>query len=114
MSTFPPSAPRVNPVQVTARWISNNLHKPGGQSVVEVNGTSYWLTVLRDGGRITGYRLEKFGTNGRVSYDLAAVAGPCACECGDYLYRRAEQADPALRACKHIAGVSRLLADAGQ
>jgi hypothetical protein len=114
MSTFPPPAPGVKPVQVTARWISNNLHKPGGQSVVEINGTSYWLTVLRDRGQITGYRLEKFGTHGRVSYDLAAVAGPWCCECGDFLHRRAGQADPALRECKHIAAVRRLLADAGQ
>jgi hypothetical protein len=113
MATFPPPAPRVNPVQVSARWIRNNLHKPDGQSVVEVNGSTYWLTVLRDGGRVAGYRLEKFGTYGQVCYDLAAVAGPWSCECGDYLYRRAEQADPALRQCKHIAGVRRLLADAG-
>jgi hypothetical protein len=113
MATVPPPAPRVNPVRVTARWLGNNLHKPDGQSVVEINGTSYWLTVLRDGEQTIGYRLEKFGTHSQVCYDLAA-AGPWSCECGDYVYRRAEQADPALRDCKHIAGVRRLLADAGR
>jgi hypothetical protein len=100
----------VQPVSVSPRWLRNNLHEPDGQSLVEINGTAYWLTVLRDGDHIVGYRLEKLAS-GRVAYDVDVTAEPWTCECGDYLHRRAGK-DP--NGCKHCAGLRQLLAAVGQ
>jgi hypothetical protein len=102
MSNATRSPRPVKPVGGTARWLRNNLGKPDGQSVLEINGRSYWLTVLRDGERVVGFRLEKFG--GGTTYDVNAETWECSCP--DATYRE--------RQCKHSKALQAALWAAGQ
>ena len=98
MSTVRPESRPVKPVVGAVRSIINNLGG-GTPSALAINGAPYWLTVLTDGGRTVGYRLQK---EDGTTYDIDATQQPWACECPDFQYRRAGK-DP--KGWKHIAGL---------
>ncbi len=97
---------KVKPVGGACRWLVRIGET--GMGALEINGTAYVLTVLKDGNTTAGYRMEK--SNG-TTYDIDATAEPWTCDCKDYLYRRAGL-DP--KGCKHIAGLKAALAAAGK
>lgn len=73
-----------------------------GKSVTE----AYIVTENLDGVCLVGYRLEK--PDGTV-YDLPADLS--GCDCPDAVYRRSQAKEPELRACKHVRGLRKALAD---
>src|SRR5579871_1591582 len=77
---------------------------PGGiPGRLVINGTVYVAEILGflpDVGEpvIDGFRLTK--DNGEA-HDICLVHGRMECTCGDWLFRRSFQTEPALADCKH-------------
>jgi hypothetical protein len=62
-----------------------------GTGVLEINGTSYTVTVLRGPSGVVGYRL---GKDDGKTYDIDATGETWKCDCPDATYRERE--------CKHV------------
>jgi hypothetical protein len=82
--------PKTRPVSGNCRWVVP-IGKVSHTGVLEINQTTYAVTVLYVYGNLTGYRLEKLG--GAV-YDIDAAGAQWQCDCPDAVYRERE--------CKHV------------
>lgn len=93
---------------VTARWLAPAaewlrrglpcplvIAAPTARGVVEC---LYMVSCHREGGRLTGYRLEK---EDGTTYDIDVLMQ--SCECKDHMARR--------RQCKHLVGLALALAE---
>jgi hypothetical protein len=84
----------------------------GAPGLLEINQQLYAVSILgflpKQGEPVLeGFRLTKGNAE---SHDLCLVDGRMECTCGDWVYRRACQCEPALADCKHIKAVKECLA----
>jgi hypothetical protein len=81
----------------------------GLPGLLEINGTVYAVDILgylpAEGEPVVdGFRLTK---DDGTAHDVCLVAGRSECTCGDWIWRRASQADPELLDCKHCIACRR-------
>jgi hypothetical protein len=84
----------------------------GAPGLLEINQQLYAVSIfgfLPAQGEpcLEGFRLTK--GNGEA-HDLCRIDGRLECTCGDWVWRRAAQAERALQDCKHIKAVKECLA----
>ena len=114
MATVRSSRRPVKPIRGTARWITSTpalalAHEMVAGLLIRradepaaSPGTAYMVRVYRDGGAVSGYRLEKLDGSDEA-HDIDA--GFTSCTCRDHTYRQRE--------CKHLLGLRAALKSLG-
>ncbi len=95
MATLTNSRKPVKPVQGKCRWLVRIGET--GVGALEISGKPYVVSVLTDGNKTVGYRLEK--PDGK-SYEIDAQSWECSCP--DATFRERE--------CKHAKALRAALA----
>lgn len=92
--------PAPEPAHGTARWVSR--FDRTGLASIAINEVAYTVMVLRDGGRLIGFRLRK---DDATTYDVLE-GGPngLRCDCPDATYHPERPGG-----CKHVAALVTLL-----
>jgi hypothetical protein len=88
---------KTKPVSGTCRWV--RPIGPAGTGVLAISQVCYTITILKNRGRTSGYRLEKL--DGAV-YDVDTERESWTCDCPDATYRERE--------CKHVKALRAALA----